>query len=356
MSDNQFVEIKRLLTGVIHPESGKNIVESGILENISQANDVLSVTLSFPKARDPFANSIRRQVKDAIETAFPQMREKVVVFVKEAAPKRKSDKETLQPHTNTDRIRYVLAVSSAKGGVGKSTVTANLAVTLARMGYSVGVLDADIYGPSQPKMFGVEGYQPPVEKEGEREDMIPATALGVKLMSIGFFINPDDALVWRGPMATNALRQMIHQTAWGELDFLLIDLPPGTGDVHLTILQEIKVGGAVIVSTPQQVALADVVRGIRMFRSPTIDIPVLGIIENMAWFTPAELPDNRYYIFGRGGASALAAKEGIPLLGEIPIIQSVMEGGDSGRPDASASDMTAGYYRDIADKIVENAK
>ena len=353
MSDNQFAGIRRLLTGVIHPESGKNIVESGILEDITEANGVMSVTLAFPKARDPFANSIRRQVKEAIEAAMPRMRDKVVVYVKEAAPKRA---ETVQQKTTTDSIKWILAISSAKGGVGKSTVTANLAVTLAGMGYRVGILDADIYGPSMPKMFGVEGYEPPVEKSGAREDIIPAAAHGVKLMSIGFFIGENDALVWRGPMATSALRQMIHQTAWGELDFLLIDLPPGTGDVHLTVLSEMKVNGAIIVSTPQQVALADVVRGIRMFRSPTIEIPVLGIIENMAWFTPAELPENKYYIFGKGGAAALAEKEGIPLLGQIPLIESVMAGGDEGTPGVGLSPDTAEYYRDIAAKIVDNLK
>lgn len=354
MNDNRFAEIRRLLTGIIHPETGRNIVESGILGEIGETGGVLSVTLDFPKARDPFANSIRRQVREAIETALPAMREKVVVYVKEAAPKRKP--EEIKPKTSTGNIKTVLAVASAKGGVGKSTVTANLAVTLARMGYKVGVLDADIYGPSQPKMFGLEGYRPPVSEADGREEIMPAVAHGVEVMSIGFFIGERDALVWRGPMATSALRQMIHQTAWGELDFLLIDLPPGTSDVHLTVLAELRVRGAVIVTTPQQVALADVVRGIRMFRSTGVEVPVLGIIENMAWFTPAELPDNKYYIFGRGGAEELARRENLPMLGEIPIIQSVMEGGESGTPGVGLSEATAGYYRDIAGKIVENLK
>lgn len=352
MNDNQLTEVRRLLTGVIHPETGENIVGSGILENISAANDAVSVTLAFPKARDPFVNSIRRQVKEALETAFPQM--KISIYVKEAAPKQAPTSESA-PST-TGQIKAVLAVASAKGGVGKSTVTANLAVTLARMGYRVGVLDADIYGPSQPKMFGVEGYRPAVEQIDGREEIVPATVHGVKIMSIGFFIDPADALVWRGPMATGALKQLIHQTAWGVLDFLLIDLPPGTGDVHLTVLHEIKVNGAIIVSTPQQVALADVVRGIRMFRSPTVEVPILGLIENMAWFTPAELPENRYYIFGQGGAAALAAKEGITLLGQIPVIQSVMQGGDEGIPGVELSAATAEYYRAVASKIVGNLK
>ncbi len=353
MSD-KFDGIRRLLTGIIHPESGRNIVESGILGEISETGGILSVTLDFPKARDPFVNSIRRQVREAVETAHPETRGKVVVHVKEAAPQRKSGE--LRPKTTTDGIKKVLAVASAKGGVGKSTVTANLAVTLARMGYRVGVLDADIYGPSQPKMFGLEGYGPAVDNSSGREMIMPAEAYGVKVMSIGFFIGERDAVIWRGPMATSALKQLIHQTAWGELDFLLIDLPPGTGDVHLTVLGELAVNGAVIVTTPQQVALADVVRGIRMFRSPGVEVPILGIVENMAWFTPAELPGNRYHIFGRGGVEELARREKLPVLGEIPIIQSVMEGGDNGVPGVGLSEATAGYYRGIAEKIVDNPK
>lgn len=349
---NQFSEIRRLLTGVVHPESGKNIVESGILEDISQNNDILTVTLSFPKARDPFTNSIRRQVKEAIETAFPQMRDNVVVFVKEAPPKQKS--ETKKPKTTTSEIKHIVAISSAKGGVGKSTVAANLAVTLSKMGFRVGLLDADIYGPSQPKMFGVEDYRPTLKQKGEGEDeIVPAQAYGIKLMSIAFFINENDALVWRGPMASNALKQMIHQTEWGELDFLLIDLPPGTGDVHLTLLSELRVSGAIVVSTPQQIALADVVRGLRMFRSPTIEIPVFGIVENMAWFTPAELPDNKYYIFGCGGVQKLAEKENLEILGQIPIMQSVMEGCEAGTPSVDVSPGVENYYAEIARKIVD---
>ena len=343
-----------MLTDIVHPESGKNIVESGILGEIGEADGTLSVTLDFQKARDPFANSIRRQVREAIETAYPVMREKVTVHVREAAPKRKA--EDIRPKTGTGNIKKVLAVSSAKGGVGKSTVAANLAVTLAQMGYKVGVLDADIYGPSQPMMFGVESYEPLVDNSSGRDEIMPATAQGVEVMSIGFFIGERDAMIWRGPMAASALKQMIHQTAWGELDFLLIDLPPGTGDVHLTILGELSVNSAVIVTTPQKIALADVVRGIRMFRSQGVDIPVLGIIENMSWFTPAELPDNRYYIFGHGGVEELALREGLPVLGEIPLVQSVMEGGESGRPGVGLSESVAGYYHDIAEKIVDNMK
>ena len=203
------------------------------------------------------------------------------------------------------------------------------------MGYRVGILDADIYGPSQPKMFGVEGYLPEAVQEDGEDRIIPARSMEIELMSIGFFIKPTDALLWRGAMAVSALKQMIHQTRWGTLDFLLADLPPGTGDVHLSIIGELKIDAAVIVSTPQQVAVADVVRGVEMFRNEHVGIPVAGVIENMAWFTPAELPDNRYYLFGRGGARDMAEKSGVPFLGEIPIVQSIMEGSDAGCPAAS---------------------
>ena len=221
------------------------------------------------------------------------------------------------------------------------------------MGYRVGLLDADIYGPSQPKMFGCEGYVPEAERIEGYDYIVPVDVKGIKLISIGFFIRPTDALLWRGAMATNALKQLIHQTLWGELDFLLIDLPPGTGDVHLSIISELKVDGAVIVSTPQQVAVADVVRGVEMFRNEKVAIPVLGIIENMAWFTPAELPDHRYYIFGHGGAAAYARSCNVPFLGEIPIIQSIMEGGESGSPAVESDSAVSGFYRQTAEKIVD---
>ncbi len=267
----------------------------------------------------------------------------------------------VHPETGTDivtgsvveRIAVQEGHASGKGGVGKSTVTANLALSLRAMGYRVGILDADIYGPSQPKMFGVEGYVPDAVREEGIDKILPAEVRGLRLMSIGFFVKPTDALLWRGAMAVNALRQMIHQTDWGELDFLLADLPPGTGDIHLSIIGELKIDAAVIVSTPQQIAVADVVRGVEMFRNPNVNIPVAGIVENMAWFTPAELPENRYYLFGRGGARAYAEASGTDFLGEIPIIQSVMEGGDAGTPAAATDPLTESYYRDIASKIVD---
>ena len=346
-------QVTELLRTIVHPETGTDIVSSGMVERAEASSDKISITLAFPKGRDPFAASIKRQILEQITNRDPSLEGKITVIVKEAAPKKPSPAP--EKKNAADQIKRVIAIASGKGGVGKSTVTANLAVALTRLGYKVGVLDADIYGPSQPQMFGVEGYMPPAVKEGEEELMIPAEAYGVEIMSIGFFIAPTDALIWRGPMATNALRQMIHQTRWGALDFLLIDLPPGTGDVHLTILQELKVNGAIIVSTPQQVALADVVRGIQMFRAPKIEIPIVGIIENMAWFTPAELPENRYYLFGKGGAQALAAREGITLLGQIPIIQSVMEGSENGQPVASEDSLSSSYYLEAARETAQKS-
>lgn len=345
--------ILRLLSETVHPETGRDIVSSGMVENVTTGDDKITVTLLFARSRDPFATSIKRQVTQKLAEKYPQAAGNITVIIKEQAPDTAPRKKNPADTSTATEIRNIIAVASGKGGVGKSTVTANLATTLAAMGYRVGVLDADIYGPSQPKMFGVEGYLPDaVEKDGN-DYIVPAENYGVKIMSIGFFIKDSDALVWRGPMANNALRQLIHQTLWGELDFLLIDMPPGTGDVHLGVMSELKLTGAVIVSTPQQVALADVLRGINMFRAPKIEVPVIGIVENMAWFTPAELPDNRYYIFGRGGVARMAEKEGLEVLGQIPIIQSVMDGGESGRPASVTDSLAAPYYRQTAETIVE---
>ncbi|WP_300897301.1 Mrp/NBP35 family ATP-binding protein [uncultured Alistipes sp.] len=340
-------KIKELLRTVVHPETGTDIVTGSVVERIAVQEGHAAVTLQFAKARDPFAVKIKNQVQHLLETSLPDLR--ATVTIREGAP-RKAEPER---KTTTGGIARVIAVASGKGGVGKSTVTANLALSLRAMGYRVGILDADIYGPSQPKMFGVEGYVPDAVREEGIDKILPAEVRGLRLMSIGFFVKPTDALLWRGAMAVNALRQMIHQTDWGELDFLLADLPPGTGDIHLSIIGELKIDAAVIVSTPQQIAVADVVRGVEMFRNPNVNIPVAGIVENMAWFTPAELPENRYYLFGRGGARAYAEASGTDFLGEIPIIQSVMEGGDAGTPAAATDPLTESYYRDIASKIVD---
>lgn len=341
--------VSGLLKSIIHPETGENIVDGGFVENVVATDEKITVSLLFKKTRDPFAIKIKGQVQALLEGRFPHLKESITIFIKEGvAPKPKEEKRT-----TTGSIRNIVAIASGKGGVGKSTVTANLAVTLRDMGYRVGLLDADIYGPSQPKMFGCEGYLPDAQQIDGFDYIVPAEVAGIKLISIGFFIRPTDALIWRGTMACNALRQLIHQTLWGELDFLLIDLPPGTGDIHLSIISELKISGAVIVSTPQQVAVADVVRGVEMFRNDSVQIPVLGIVENMSWFTPAELPDNRYYIFGRGGAESYAAECGVDFLGHIPIIQSVMEGGENGIPAVSSDTAVGEYYRNIGRKVVE---
>lgn len=344
MTQNEAID---LLRTIVHPETGENIADSGIASVSVSETGKISVALSFPKTRDPFAAKIKQQAETILSQAAG---EAVTVFIREAAPKK-----PLEPkdYTATTGIGKVIAVASGKGGVGKSTVTSNLALAMRNAGYKVGILDADIYGPSQPKMFGIEGYLPEAFTRDGRDYIVPAGAMGIKIMSIGFFIKPTDALLWRGAMATNALRQLIHQTDWGDLDFLFADLPPGTGDVHLSLISELRVDGAVIVTTPQQVAVADVRRGIEMFRHENVAIPVLGLVENMAWFTPAELPDNRYYIFGRDGGKRLAEENDVELLGQIPIIQSISEGGDNGMPATGFDSRIEQYYRDISSKIVE---
>lgn len=339
--------IKRLLGSVIHPETQTDIVTGSMVEHIAASEAAITVAIRFPKSRDPFAVKIKNQAEALLKEHFPAS--KVLVMVKEGGQAKRPEPKQ---HTTTGDITKVIAVASGKGGVGKSTVAANLAVALSRLGFRVGLLDADIYGPSQPKMFGVEGYVPDAEQVDGQDQIVPAEALDIKLMSIGFFIRPTDALLWRGAMAVNALKQMIHQTKWGPLDFLICDLPPGTGDIHLSIIGELKIDAAVIVSTPQQVAVADVVRGVEMFRNAQVAIPVAGIIENMAWFTPEELPDNRYYIFGQGGAKRVAEEYNVPFLGEIPIVQSIMEGGDNGQPASSIDSRVEQWYHTIADKLV----
>ena len=340
--------VNEILAQIVHPETERNIVEGGMVESVTAREDKIVVVLRFQKARDPFANRIKAIAEKMLAEAFPAAADNILVAIKEAAPKAPQPKR----ESTTVKVGKIIAIASGKGGVGKSTVTANLALTLRNMGFRVGLLDADIYGPSQPKMFGCEGYLPEAVQEDGQDYIIPAQSQDIELMSIGFFIQPNDALMWRGAMATSALKQLLHQTMWGGLDFLLIDMPPGTGDIHLTILSEIKLNGAVIVSTPQQVAVADVVRGVEMFRHEQVNVPVLGVVENMAWFTPKELPDNRYYIFGKGGAKSYAEQAGVDFLGEIPLIQSIMEGSESGQPSVGVDAEVERYYREIAQKIV----
>lgn len=339
-------EIVEILKGINHPETGQNVVESGILQEVTVGEEgKIHLTMVFRRRRDPFAKSVAMRSKLAIEAAAEGADVEILIREGEDAPKPRQ-------HEGLKEVKHIVAIASGKGGVGKSTVTANLAVELTKLGYKVGVLDADIYGPSQPKLFGVEDFEPWAEPVDGLDYITPAENYGVKINSIGFFIEPENALVWRGPMATNALKQLINQTLWGELDFLLIDMPPGTGDVQISIVENLTLSGAVIVSTPQMVAVADVVRGMKMFEAEGVGVPVLGVVENMAFFTPAELPNNRYYIFGRGGARQMAEAEGVDFLGEVPLIQSIAENSDAGTPVALGSSEGEKYYADICRKVV----
>ena len=324
-------DILKALESITVPGEGQNMVESGAVTNVVTFGDEVIVDITI---KNPSLQAKKRTEVDILKTIHDQVYEKakITVNVKVDAP--------VKPKTNVIKgnpipgIQNIIAVASGKGGVGKSTVTANLAVTLAKMGFKVGVLDADIYGPSIPIMFDVEAERPLAVNVEGKSKMKPVENYGVKVLSIGFFTQPNQAVVWRGPMAAKALNQMIFDAHWGELDFMLIDLPPGTGDIHLSIMQSLPITGAVVVSTPQHVALADARKGVAMFQQESIDVPVLGIIENMAYFTPEELPDNKYYIFGKEGAKNLAEDLDVPFLGEIPLVQSIREAGDVGRPAA----------------------
>jgi len=331
-------EILRALSTISAPGEGQNLVESGAIKNVQVFGDevVVDVTIGNPslQAKKKTEVSILQVIHAEVH---PKAKIKVNLTVE--APE-KAENSNLIKGKPIPGIKNIIAVASGKGGVGKSTVTANLAVSLAKMGFEVGLLDADIYGPSQPLMFDVENEKPlAIDVEGKSK-MKPVSNYGVKLLSIGFFTEKDQAVIWRGPMAAKALNQMIFDAHWGELDFLIVDLPPGTGDIHLSIMQSLPITGAVVVSTPQEVALADARKGIAMFEQDTIQVPVLGIIENMSYFTPAELPENKYYIFGEGGAKHLAERMGVTLLGEIPLVQSVREAGDVGRPAALQDNTT----------------
>ena len=346
-------EINKWLFEVQHPAKGdKNVVELGMVENIDIQDNKVIVTLAFSKHRDPLAEYLIGSTKAAIIRNAPQGTEvEVKTVVKEEAPKKKPGLD-LGLEELSD-VKHIIGIASGKGGVGKSTVAVNLAVALARLGYKVGLADADVYGPSVPKMTATEGLMPDAFQDGEKEVIVPLEKYGVKWMSIGYFASPEQALIWRGPMACNALKQMILQVRWGELDFLLIDMPPGTGDIHISLVHDIPMEGAVIVTTPQDVALADVEKGVNMFRNKSVEKPIFGLVENMAWFTPEELPDHKYYIFGKGGGERMAEKYGIPLLGLIPIVQSIREGGDTGEPAALSTRPDGIAFLELAQKVIE---
>ena len=339
------------LEKVHDPGNGKNLVEANMVEDDIRINGMnVSFSLIFEKSTDPFIKSVVKSAESTIH-AFVSKDVNVAISVKSLQAARP------EPGKMLPGVKNVIAVSSGKGGVGKSTVSANLAVALAQMGYKVGLLDADIFGPSVPKMFHVEGAQIFMEKKDGRELIIPAEKYGVKLLSIGFFVNPDTATLWRGGMASNALKQLIADADWGDLDYFVLDTPPGTSDIHLTLLQSLAITGAVIVSTPQNVALADARKGIDMYQNDKVNVPILGLVENMAWFTPAELPENRYYIFGKEGVKRLAEEMNVPLLGQIPIVQSICNSGDEGEPVAVHADsLTGTAFRNLAEAVVRETE
>ncbi len=337
------------LQHVRYPGTGKNLIESGMLEDDIRISGLeVSFSIIFEKDNDPFRKSVVKAAETAIHTYVDENAAVHIhsKFVKQNMAPKADSMENL-------RAKNVIAIHSGKGGVGKSTVSANLAITLAKMGYSVGLLDADIHGPSIPKMFHTEGCRPISTPVDGRNLIEPIEQYGVKMLSIGFFVDPQQAVVWRGGMASNAIKQLIQDAHWGDLDYFLIDLPPGTSDIHLTLVQHLQLTGAIVVTTPQPVALVDARKGVDMFLNEKINVPVLGLIENMAWFTPAELPNNRYYIFGQDGGKQLAEELHIALLGQVPLVQSIREGGDEGMPIAMqdghpAAEMFAG----ICEKII----
>ena len=335
------------LATVTYPGTKKNLVESGMVADTPSINGMkVKVVLQFPRDTDPFLKSTLKAAEAAIH--YHVSKDVEVEIETEFKSKPRPEVGKLLPD-----VKNIIAVSSGKGGVGKSTVAANLAISLARLGYKVGLLDADIFGPSMPKMFRVEDARPyAVEKDG-RQLIEPIEKYGVKLLSIGFFVNPETATLWRGGMASNALKQLIADADWGELDYFILDTPPGTSDIHLTLLQTLAITGAVIVSTPQNVALADARKGIDMYRNEKVNVPILGLVENMAWFTPAELPENKYYIFGKEGCKRLAEEMQTPLLAQIPLVQSICESGDDGEPAACHIDTATGQaFINLAQAVV----
>lgn len=341
------------LSTVRYPGTGKNLVEAGMVEdNIRIEGMKVSFSLIFEKPTDPFIKSVVKAAEAAILTYVDKGVEIAGNISIKTVQQARPPIEKLLP-----QVKNIIAVSSGKGGVGKSTVSANLAVALAKLGYKVGLLDADIFGPSIPKMFHLEEERPFAEEVEGRDLIVPIEKYGVKILSIGFFVDPEQATLWRGGMASNALKQLIGDAKWGELDYFLIDLPPGTSDIHLTVVQTLALTGAVVVSTPQEVALGAARKGINMFQNDKVNVPILGLIENMAWFTPAELPENKYYIFGREGVKRLAQEMQVPLLGQIPVVESICDSGDKGEPAAlDETSLTGAAFLQLARNMVEQTE
>lgn len=339
------------LTNVRYPGNGKNIVELGMVEDdIRIDGNKVSFSLIFDKPTDPFVKSLVKAAETALTTFISpeiDVKDRINVKFRKENPVPKAEERPLP------KVKNIIGVSSGKGGVGKSTVASNLAVALARLGYKVGLLDADIFGPSVPKMFGVEDEPIYMENVDGQEMIVPVEKYGVKLLSIGFLVDKNSPVLWRGAMASRALNQLITQASWGELDYFLIDMPPGTSDIHLTLVQTLGITGVVIVSTPQEVALADARKGIAMFTDDKVNVPVLGIVENMAWFTPAAHPDEKYYIFGRDGAVKLAKEFDVKVLAQIPIVGTICEGGDCGSPIALKDTITGEAFMSLGNAVVE---
>lgn len=355
--DMEKAELMELLREVVHPGRGnKDIVSLGMVQNIEYEGNKVKVTLGFPKHRDPLTEYLVGATRACLVRNLPEgvSGEVVATVIAEEGktPTAKTGRNVNElDFSQIENIGHIIGVASGKGGVGKSTVAVNLACALARLGYRVGLADADVYGPSVPVMTGTEDMTPGAVQEGTRELIVPLEKFGVKWMSAGYFAEKGQALIWRGPMACNALKQMILQVKWGQLDFLLIDMPPGTGDIHISLLQDIPVDGAVIVTTPQKVALSDVEKGVNMFRNPNINRPIYGIVENMAWFTPKEHPDEKYYIFGRDGGVEMAESLDVELLGQVPLVQGIRECGDNGEPAALGSGPDAVAFAEIAGRL-----
>lgn len=339
------------LATVRYPGNGKNIVEAEMVaDNLRIDGMKVSFSLTFEKPTDPFMKSVMKAAETAIHTYVSKEVEVTITTESRQAARP-------EPGKMLPQVKNVIAVSSGKGGVGKSTVAANLAVALSKLGYKVGLLDADIFGPSVPKMFQVEDARPYAETVEGRDLIVPIEKYGIELLSIGFFVDPDQATLWRGGMASNALKQLVGDAKWGELDYFILDTPPGTSDIHLTLLQTLAITGAVIVSTPQEVALADARKGINMYMDDKVNVPILGLVENMAWFTPAELPNNRYYLFGKEGTKRLAEELNVPLLGQIPIVQSICENGDNGTPAALDDNSMVGQaFLELARNVVKQTE
>lgn len=337
-------DILKALSEVQDPDLKKDLVTLGMIEEVKIDGNKISFKVVLTTPACPMKELIRKDCEKALTKHFGENIEMEIIMTSSVTSVR--DQAPLLPG-----VKNIIAIASGKGGVGKSTVASNLAIALSRSGADVGLIDADIFGPSVPTMFNCEYEQPTIKKVGEKNLIVPVQQYGVKLMSIGFLAPPEGAVVWRGPMASSALKQFIGDTDWGDLDYLLIDLPPGTSDIHLTMVQTVPVTGAVIVTTPQKVALADAQKGISMFQQGQINVPILGLVENMSYFTPEELPNNKYYIFGEGGGEKLAKKFDIPMLGQIPIVQSIRESGDAGYPAAMKDDVTSEAFSELASAI-----